>query len=131
MDKEIVFNGRKYRPVFIGGYWRHRSTTDPRTYLARDMVKLIRGITLTSMDVVHHIDGDSLNDEISNLSVLLCGVHSSNHLTDIVRSDETRRRISVGKSKPNLVRSQNILGKNNPNWKGGNSNSYKYRKVGL
>ncbi len=129
MDKEIVFNGRKYRPVFIGGYWRYRSTTDPRTYLARDKVSVIRGIDLKPSDVVHHINGDTLNDGMENLSVVLWGVHSSNHLTDLVRSPETREKISIGRSKPNPVRSQNIMGENNPNWKGGNSNSYKYRKV--
>lgn len=130
MGKEIIFNGRKYRAVFIGGYWRNRSTTDPRTYLSRDMVTAIRGIDLKPDDVVHHIDGDTLKDVIENLSVVLRGVHSSNHLTDIVRSAETR--IKMGDSrrgKKNPQHSSNVLGSKNPNWKGGHSNSYKYRKV--
>lgn len=127
--KEIVFNGRKYRPVLMKGGWRHRSTTDPRTYLARDMWEYYTGETLEIRDIVHHINGDTLDDRMHNFSKYHWGLHSSKHLTGIKRSNETRRRISIGKSKPNPVRSQNILGENNPNWKGGHSNSYKYRKV--
>ena len=130
MDKEIVFNSRKYRPVFIGGYWRNRSTTDPRTYLARDMWEHFTNKRLGYRDVVHHINEDTLDDRMGNFMRYHGGLHSSKHLTGIKRSAETCRKISVGKSKPNPVRSQNILGENNPNWKGGNSNSYKYRKVG-
>ena len=91
MDKEITFNGKKYRPVFIGGYWRNRSTTDPRTYLSRDMVEFYIGNKLSTNTVVHHTDGNSLHDELDNFFLRARWEHSRGHLLGIKRSAETRR----------------------------------------
>lgn len=124
--KTIEFNGKKYRPVCVCGRWVNRSTTNPRTYLSRDMWCFYTNEVLGNRDIIHHINRDSLDDRMSNFEKYYWGLHSSKHLTGIKRSEETRRKISIGKSKPNPVRSLNILGENNPNWKGGFSNSYKY-----
>lgn len=128
-DKIIKFNGRKYRPKSMGDCVYNIATTDPRTRLSRDMWEFYTGEKLDDSVVIHHKNEDTLDDRMFNFDKVDWGVHSHNHLTGIKRSNETRQKISIGKSKPNPVRSQNILGENNPNWKGGYSNSYKYRKA--
>lgn len=124
----IIFNGRKYTPKQQTNGIYHVSTTDPRTRLSRDMWEFYTGEKLKPTEIIHHDNGDSLDDRMENFTKHKWGEHSRMHLTGIKRSKETCKCISVGKSKPNPVRSKNIMGKNNPNWKGGNSNSYKYRK---
>lgn len=132
MDSQIViFNGRKYSPKLSGETIYHIATTDPRTRLSRDMWEFYTGEVLSPSDVIHHENGDTLDDKMSNFTKEEWGIHSRNHLKGIKRSAETKQRISSGKSKPNPVRSLNILGENNPNWKGGCSNSYKYSRVRL
>lgn len=135
MDTQtIIFNDRKYTPKVNGKTIYHIATTDPRTRLSRDMWELFTGETLKASEVIHHANGDTLDDRMGNFQKVEWGIHSHNHLNGIKRSDETKLKISLGKSKPNSVRSLNILGANNPNWKGGKSNSYKYskyRKIGL
>lgn len=129
MESETIeFNGRKYRPKKCKGGTYNIATTDPRTRLSRDMWRYFTGNKLGKNDIIHHINGDTLDDRMANFEKYHWGLHSSYHLTGIKRSDETRQRISVGKSKPNPVRSRNIMGAKNPNWKGGHSNSYKYRR---
>ena len=99
----VEYNGRKYTIVKMRGGLRLRSTTDPRTYLARDVMEYNLGYCLLPNDVVHHKDGDTLNNLIDNLIVRQRGEHSSEHILGIKRSKETCRKISVGKSKPNPV----------------------------
>jgi len=128
-SQEVIFNNRRYTPKLSGGSIYHIATTNPRTRLSRDMWEFYTGEKLTPSVIIHHKNGDTLDDRMENFTKTDWGVHSRNHLVGIRRSDKTRQRISIGKSKPNPVRSQNILGENNPNWKGGHSNSYKYRRV--
>ena len=124
----IIFNGRTYTTKPTGGILYHIATTNPRTRLSRDMWEFYTGEKLDGSVVIHHNNEDTLDDRMENFEKKDWGLHSHDHLTGIKRSEETRQKISIGKSKPNPVRSQNIQGENNPNWKGGNSNSYKYRK---
>lgn len=63
--KEISFNGRKYRPVLMKGGWRNRATTDPRTYLARDIWQYFTGEVLNSRDIIHHLNRDTLDDRMN------------------------------------------------------------------
>lgn len=128
-SQAVIFNGRKYAPKLSGESIYHIATTDPRTRLSRDMWEFYTGEKLDSSIVIHHKNEDTLDDRMENFTKTGWGIHSHKHLTGIKRSDETRQKISIGKSKPNPIRSRNILGENNPNWKGGHSNSYKYRKV--
>lgn len=126
MDKErITFNGRWYSTKLSGEQHYHIATTDPRTRLSRDMWEYCRGPLLAS-EIVHHINGNTLDDRMDNFAKIEWGVHSRKHLSGIKRSEETKHKISLGKSKPNPARSQNIMGKDNPNWKGGSS--YRYRR---
>jgi len=129
MEKEIViFNGRFYSAKTMKGGIYHIATTDPRTRLSRDMWEFFKREKLKSTEIIHHINGNSLDDRMENFAKMEWGIHSSTHLTGIKRSKKTKYLISVGKSKLNPIRSKNIIGKNNPNWKGGHSNSYKYSK---
>ncbi len=135
MDRRIItFNGRKYSSKKSGNQVYHIATTDPRTRLSRDMWEYYKQEKLSLHDIIHHINGNTLDDRIENFSKVFWNIHSHNHLIGIKRSKETRKKISQVKSKPNPIRSLNILGENNPNWKGGKSLTYKYnlyRKVGL
>ena len=127
----ILFEGRSYTPKRMGDSIYHIATADPRTRLSQDMWEFYTGEKLDNSVVIHHKNEITLDDRMDNFEKKDWGFHSHDHLIGIKRSEETRQRISIGKSKPNPVRSQNILGENNPNWKGGNSNSYKYRKATL
>ena len=81
MVKIIVeYNGRKYTIVKMKGGRRLRSTTDPRTYLARDVMEYNLGWPLLPNDVVHHKDGDCFNNDISNLECVNRSKHASEHL---------------------------------------------------
>lgn len=46
-------------------------------------------------EVVHHVDGNKLNNTIENLSVMLSSDHTILHHTGAKRSAETRHKISV------------------------------------
>lgn len=128
-SRTIKFRGNKYRPKKTSNGYYNIRTTDPRTRLSRDMWEFHTSDTLKPTEIIHHINEDTLDDRMDNFVKQEWGEHSRKHLTGIKRSQETCNRISKGKSKPNPVRSRNIRGGNNPNWKGGKSNSYKYRKL--
>jgi len=45
--------------------------------------------------IIHHIDGNELNDDISNLARLTRAEHNKIHNTGINRSEETKQKISL------------------------------------
>lgn len=53
------------------------------------------GRKLRQGEVVHHVDGNKLNNTIENLEVMLSSEHTILHHTGAKRSAETRRKISV------------------------------------
>jgi hypothetical protein len=65
-----------------------------KTTLARLLMEEYLGRSLTKDEVVHHIDGDPFNDEISNLTIMSRANHFSLHRTGKVCSKETREKMS-------------------------------------
>lgn len=78
--------------------------------------------------IIHHIDGDKLNNDISNLTVMTPSEHTILHHTGRKRSDESKRKMSearigkycgenhpfYGKKRPEI--SKRMSGENNPNY---------------
>ena len=49
--------------------------------------------------VIHHIDENKLNNDISNLELMLWSEHNSHHMKGKPKSEETRKKISEAKRK--------------------------------
>jgi hypothetical protein len=66
-------SGRKlYRRIKINGKWTAEHRYVMEQYLGRK---------LNIKEIVHHKDGDGLNNVISNLEIMSWGQHSAYHLT--------------------------------------------------
>lgn len=76
----------KYRAVKIDGV-KH----DLHRVVAEQKI----GRKLTRYEVVHHIDGDKLNNDPDNLEVMTLSEHSRRHQTGRRMSMETRRKLSA------------------------------------
>ena len=53
------------------------------------------GRKLNQDELVHHIDGNILNNNINNLQLMMRGEHIAHHNTGSVKSAETRKKISI------------------------------------
>ena len=67
------------------------------TNYARLLMEEHLGRPLDRSEVVHHIDKDPLNNEISNLKVMTRGEHNILHNTGKVFSSERRKNIGEGR----------------------------------
>ena len=92
------FKGR----VLINGYWRlylpEHPFADKRHYIKEHRVIMERhlGRILLQSEIVHHINGNPLDNRIENLMLFSRSEHSKFHINN-----------------------RDIFGENNPNWKGG------------
>jgi len=57
------------------------------------------GRKLSKDEVVHHIDEDKMNNDISNLKLMSFGEHTKLHHTGSKRSAETKNKISLARRK--------------------------------
>jgi len=88
-----MISGKYYKAVKIDGEKRdlHRVIAEQRL-----------GRKLKPNEVVHHIDGDKLNNDPDNLCVMTRGEHARLHLKGKPISEEQKRRLSeYHKGKPN------------------------------
>jgi hypothetical protein len=61
-------------------------------------------------EVIHHIDGDPLNDDFANLQLMTSSEHTSLH-----KSGENNHMYGVEFTER---RRRELMGENNPNWRG-------------
>ena len=91
-----------------GGRLYVEAPWNPRRYIsvARLVMEEHLGRPLASNEYVHHIDGDSLNDDLSNLKIVSPSEHTSLHFlgSTHVCSEETKEKI--GKANTGKQRSQ-------------------------
>jgi len=75
-------------------------------------------------EVIHHIDGDTMNDEFSNLELKSLSEHSTRHRIGTTRSEKTKtkQRVSMIERwkapKFSAESRESMLGSKNPMWKG-------------
>jgi hypothetical protein len=74
---------KKYGPYILGGY-RAWLLSDPcrsdiTVYEHREVAAVMLGRSLTMDEVVHHRDGDKLNNAPSNLLVMTRSAHAKEH----------------------------------------------------
>jgi hypothetical protein len=67
-NKSVYFNGNKYTET-EQGYFRHRKCASSATYLHHDVWVFYNG-PVTNGYVIHHIDENKENNDISNLEML-------------------------------------------------------------
>ncbi len=84
LDEIDFFKGLlKYSKRINNGYYffqpRNRKYGNKKYKEHRILMQLHLNMKLEMWEVVHHIDGDKLNNNIDNLEVQLAGNHSSNH----------------------------------------------------
>lgn len=88
-----MISGKYYKAVKVNGvkYDLHRLIAEQKI-----------GRKLKPNEVVHHIDGDKLNNDPDNLCVMTRGEHARLHLKGKPISEEQKRRLSeYHKGKPN------------------------------
>ena len=97
----------------------YRQVNGLRITTARYKMEQKLGRSLSSKEVVHHIDGNKLNDEISNLEVLLVNEHIQEHIRrgDIKpyggNTGTCLRRISGNPNEAWCARCKQFLNKSN------------------
>lgn len=99
MNKEtIVYGGKKYhrypdsdRRQLRVYYWRHDKWKEPPFALHRQ-IWIDNNGSIPKGHVIHHIDGNPLDNEISNLEMILHSAHTRMH------SQEPERRAALVKN---------------------------------
>lgn len=85
--------GVKYQPkdtyVTLQGY-RVNGKSDSRELEHRQVMSKHLGRKLSSSELVHHIDGDKLNNEISNLVITNRSDHINTHRHDLDKGKQTK-----------------------------------------
>ena len=81
------------------GYLVMNTYLDPlyptaKTSLHRVIMTRVLGRRLLSTELVHHINGNKLDNRASNLRLHTRGEHAATHATGSKRSDETRKKMS-------------------------------------
>ncbi len=95
-----------YRYLYVGGQ---------KVALHRLIIEEQLGRTLDSNEVVHHVDGDPLNNELSNLVVLSRAEHQRLHQTGSKRTrwtrDEEERAAELAEAGLTLMQISKVLGR--------------------
>ena len=65
-----------------------------KMHFARYKMEIYLNRKLNQNEDVHHIDGDTLNDDIKNLKALLHGEHTKLHRTGSKLKSETKMKIN-------------------------------------
>lgn len=76
----------KYRGMKVSGQ---------RIDVHRHIMEVFLGRKLTRNEIVHHKDGNPLNNDISNLELLSRSEHSRYHMTGRTISDNTRKKAGI------------------------------------
>ena len=77
--KTYLENGYEVR--YIGGYNKKGNVKEHRYIMEQHL-----GRKLNDNEIVHHIDGNKLNNDISNLKVMTKGEHSSFHRKEEIKN---------------------------------------------
>jgi HNH endonuclease/NUMOD3 motif len=89
MREYVEFKGRKYFKRTNGYYESKR----PCTQLHRDVWEHYNGL-IPKGYVIHHIDHNPSNYDITNLEMMKWGAHNRGHALTQGTSDETRKKMS-------------------------------------
>ncbi|MBR5874101.1 MAG: HNH endonuclease [Oscillospiraceae bacterium] len=105
MNKEIIFNGVKYRLMGGGRYYLSQSTTNAGRVGAKGLHVAVweyySGQKVPDGYCVHHIDGNTLNNDYSNLECVEIKKHLSDHAKNNLESSVYR-----AKNKEQLLEAQ-------------------------
>lgn len=110
----------KYGKAHINqiGYYVISSGEYAKKYLHRLIYEDFYKLTLLSSAIIHHKDGNKLNNSINNLELVSKSEHNKLHHKHKVNSKETIQKMRESK-----------MGANNPNFGKGSSGYYRVYKV--
>jgi len=100
MERETIeYNGKKYnrypnskRRHLRVYYWRHSGWKESPKALHRDIWQEANG-EIPKGYVIHHKDGNSLNNNIENLQIMSKGEHQSKHSSNEERKKDARKNL--------------------------------------
>lgn len=92
-------NANGYVLEKTAGGWIQQHRIVMEKYLARK---------ISTGELVHHIDGNKLNNQINNLRIEEWGDHTAHHHTGAIRSKETKARISAKNCKYSIDQARRI-----------------------
>ena len=73
------------------GYIVNHSTRNKPVYKHRQIYEKHYNVSLTSADIIHHIDGNKLNNDISNLRLLNRSEHINLHRSELLRGKANKK----------------------------------------
>jgi hypothetical protein len=95
--------------------YRYVSVEGKRIAEHRHVVQLREGRTLSSNEIVHHIDGDPLNNDPNNLAILSRSEHQRLHQTGARRKrwtpDEKARACELFNAGMRIIQIARLLGR--------------------
>lgn len=97
IQETIIFNGKKYRIMGSGRYYLSQSTHNSERRNAKGLHVAIwefySGKKVPKGYVIHHKDGNSLNNNYSNLECISRIEHAKKHLQEVIERTKTEKWI--------------------------------------
>ena len=91
-DETIFYDG-KHRKIWIDGGYKEFSFNKKNIQLHRHLWEQDNGL-IPEGSVVHHIDGDKLNNNLDNLECMPRSDHTKLHIIGHTLSEKTKKKIS-------------------------------------
>ena len=110
-DRTYNIWNRNWSKIKMRNKYKRKKVNGKNMQLHRFIMEQHLGRELDIDEVVHHIDGDIFNNDISNLKVMTNSEHMRMHNKGRIISDKTRKLMSESRKKWNETHDQPMLGK--------------------
>jgi hypothetical protein len=98
----LIYNGHRYRRYPNSKHPHHRKYfygTEPRRgFLHRHVWEDVYGKIKENYEI-HHIDGNTLNNDITNLEHILCSEHRAQHLSKRSKTEKHQKHMVEARKK--------------------------------